>query len=88
LKQGKEITKLTPNGVLFEDGVELPADFVVFATGYSSMRETIRRIVSDDVANRIGPCWGADAQGEIPSVWRHSGVDRFWLQVSHKSATS
>lgn len=30
LKQGKEITRLTKDGVLFEDGVELKADIVVF----------------------------------------------------------
>lgn len=43
------------------------ADIVVCATGYSSMRETVRRVVSDDVANRIGECWGQDQQGEIVS---------------------
>lgn len=78
--------KLTPKGVLFADGEELEADIVVMATGYTSQRETIRRIVSDDVANRVGQVWGKDQQGEIPGVWRHSGVDRFYLQVSGTDA--
>lgn len=46
------------------------------------MRETVRRVISEKVANGLGPCWGQDAQGEIPGVWRHSGVDHFWLMVS------
>ncbi|KAK4701397.1 hypothetical protein P7C70_g4838, partial [Phenoliferia sp. Uapishka_3] len=83
IKQGKEITKLTKDGVLFEDGVELKADIVVFATGYSSMRETVRRVISEKVANEIGPCWGQDGQGEIPGVWRNSGVDHFWLMCGN-----
>uniref|UniRef100_A0A0K3CQ10 BY PROTMAP: gi/472582471/gb/EMS20157.1/ dimethylaniline monooxygenase (N-oxide-forming) [Rhodosporidium toruloides NP11] gi/647402401/emb/CDR48655.1/ RHTO0S19e01728g1_1 [Rhodosporidium toruloides] n=1 Tax=Rhodotorula toruloides TaxID=5286 RepID=A0A0K3CQ10_RHOTO len=80
VKQGVEVEKLTEDGVLFKDGVELKADIVVLALGYTSQRETVRRIVGDDVANRLGSVWGQDAQGEIPSVWRYSGVPRFWLQ--------
>jgi hypothetical protein len=93
IKQGKEVTKLTKDGILFEDGVELKADIIVralppsiptpgreltnplsfrqvLATGYTSQRETIRRVISNDVADRIGPCWGKDAQGEIVSPAR------------------
>lgn len=105
LKQGKEIVKLSSSGVLFEDGVELPADLVVMATGmsplrlyapidpladaamnllgYTSIRDTVKRVISSDVAARLGTCWGQDQQGEIPSVWRHSGVPRFWMQVGN-----
>ncbi|GJN93915.1 hypothetical protein Rhopal_006974-T1 [Rhodotorula paludigena] len=80
VKQGVEIDRLTQDGVLFADGVELKADLVVLATGYTSQRETVRRVISDDVANRLGAVWGEDAQGEIPGVWRYSGVPHLWLQ--------
>ncbi|KPV71896.1 uncharacterized protein RHOBADRAFT_39941 [Rhodotorula graminis WP1] len=80
IKQGVEVEKLTEKGVLFKDGTLIEADMIVMATGYTSQRETVRRIISDDVAERLGSVWGADAQGEIPGVWRYSGVDRFWLQ--------
>ncbi|BGP19956.1 hypothetical protein JCM10213v2_008087 [Rhodosporidiobolus nylandii] len=80
IKQGVEIEKLTSTGVLFKDGVHIEADMVVMATGYDSQRSTVRRIVSDDVADRLGNVWGQDAQGEIPGVWRYSGVPRFYLQ--------
>ncbi|BGP11269.1 hypothetical protein JCM10049v2_007172 [Rhodotorula toruloides] len=80
VKQGVEVERLTKDGVLFKDGVELKADIVVLALGYTSQRDTVRRIVGDDVADRLGGLWGQDAQGEIPGVWRYSGVQRFWLQ--------
>lgn len=83
LKQGVEIEKLTKDGVLFKDGTELKADIVVLATGYDSMRTTIRRLISDDVADRVGQLWGEDKQGEIPTVWRQSGVEGFWCQVGN-----
>ncbi|GAA6040485.1 hypothetical protein JCM8097_004573 [Rhodosporidiobolus ruineniae] len=79
IKQGIEIEKLTEKGVLFKDGTEIEADLVVMATGYSSQRSTVRRVISDEVADKLGNVWGQDGQGEIPGVWRYSGQDRFWL---------
>ncbi|BGP54614.1 hypothetical protein JCM8202v2_002201 [Rhodotorula sphaerocarpa] len=79
IKQGVEIEKLTKDGILFQDGVELKADIVILATGYTSQRETVRRVIGADVADRLGQLWGADKQGEIPGVWRYSGVPHFWL---------
>lgn len=38
MKQGVEITSVKPHGISFADGTELPADEIVFATGYSNMR--------------------------------------------------
>lgn len=38
MKQGVEITSVRPHGISFADGTELPADEIVFATGYSNMR--------------------------------------------------
>ncbi|BGP27574.1 hypothetical protein JCM10295v2_006546 [Rhodotorula toruloides] len=80
VKQGVAVEKLSRDGVVFQDGTELKADIVVLAIGYTSQRETVRQVVSDDVADRLGGLWGQDAQGEIPGVWRYSGVQRFWLQ--------
>lgn len=38
IKQGQEIAEISPNGIKFADGYELPADEIVFATGYKNMR--------------------------------------------------
>lgn len=37
VKQGQEIQEIKPHGLLFADGTELPADEIVFATGYENM---------------------------------------------------
>ena len=38
IKQGIEATSVNARSLSFADGTELPADEIVFATGYSSMR--------------------------------------------------
>lgn len=38
VKQGTEITSVNARSLSFADGTELPADEIVFATGYASMR--------------------------------------------------
>ena len=80
IKQGVEIERLTEKGILFKDGQEREADIIVLATGYSSQRTTIAKIIGDEVAKNVGGLWGQDSQGEIPGVWRNSGVPRFYLQ--------
>lgn len=81
VKQGKEIVEVKENGLLFEDDTFLEADIVVCATGYGSMRDTVRRVIGEETANKMHTCWSFDKQGEIQTVWRNSGVPGFWLQV-------
>ena len=80
VKQGQEIKKVHPNGLEFADGDFREADIIVFATGYGSMRDTVRRVIGDDTANKMHTCWSFDKQGEIQTVWRNTGVPGFWLQ--------
>ncbi|MBW0513417.1 hypothetical protein O181_053132 [Austropuccinia psidii MF-1] len=83
LKQGKDIVGLTADSVRFEDGEEIKADLVVCATGYRSMKETVRKVISEEVANKLGPIWGKDSQGEIPGAWRLCGQAGLWLMCGN-----
>jgi len=65
--------------VVYTDGSEEAADTVVFATGYGNVREVIGRLFGDDVRERCTDVWGVDDQGELQSVWRHSGQDGLWV---------
>ncbi len=54
---------LTP--ILCEDALgfrselpELPADLIVFATGYNSMNGWAEQLISREAADRVGECWG------------------------------
>jgi putative flavoprotein involved in K+ transport len=72
-------SSLTPGGLRLADGSELPADLVVLATGYRSMRSAARAILGDAVAERCGPAWGLDGEGEIQGMWRRTGQPGLWL---------
>lgn len=53
VKQGQEIEEVKPHGLLFADGAELPADEIVFATGYENMRGTAGKIFGPELAERV-----------------------------------
>ena len=79
VKQGSEIAEVTPHGLRFEDGTELEADEIVFATGYQNMRSTARKIFGDEVADRVKDVWGFDEEGELRTMWRRTGHPGFWF---------
>lgn len=59
LKSGVDISHLTENAVVLKDGTELPADLVVYATGYGSMNGWAADLISREVADKVGKCWGS-----------------------------
>jgi putative flavoprotein involved in K+ transport len=73
------VQRLTPKGVLLDDGNQVDADVVVLATGYKNMRESARKILGDAVANRFGEVWGLDDEGEVRNMWRPSGHPGLWF---------
>ncbi|MDG3012194.1 NAD(P)/FAD-dependent oxidoreductase [Rhodococcus sp. D2-41] len=73
------ISRLVSDGLILADGTYVPADTIVCATGFRGILETARNILGDDVADACTPVWGLDDEGELRSVWRRSGHDRFWL---------
>ena len=79
VKQGQEISSVNPHSVTFTDGVELPADEIVFATGYQNMRGTARKIFGDELAERVKDVWGFDDEGELRTMWRRTGHPGFWF---------
>jgi len=79
LRSGVEAVRFTSTGLELSDGSTVDADVVVFATGYLGMRETARRLLGDEVADRCGPVWGLDDEGELQGVWRRSGQDGLWF---------
>ena len=78
VKEGA-VTRVNPHSLLLDDGTELPADEIIFATGYTSMLETTRKIMGDELAGQLKEVWGLDEEGELQSVWRRSGHPGFWL---------
>lgn len=78
IKRG-EVCAFSQSGVLYSDGTAAEADLVVFATGFPNMRDTVRPIVGDEVADQLTTVWGLDDEGEINGLYRPSGHPKLWF---------
>lgn len=83
-----EVSHLTQNSVVLADGTELPADAVVYATGYGSMNGWAAELISQEVADEVGKCWGFGSgtvkdpgpwQGELRNMWKPTKVKNLWF---------
>jgi len=79
IKQGVGVERLTADSAIFTDGSSLPADMVVVATGYKNMKENVRNLLGDEIAERVGEAWGFDEQGELRNMWKRTPQEGFWF---------
>ena len=83
------IESVTPTGLKMADGTELPADLIVWATGYGSMNGWVAKLVDPATADRLGKCWGLGSgtrkdpgpwEGELRNMWKPTQVPNLWMQ--------
>ncbi|PMR76421.1 NAD(P)/FAD-dependent oxidoreductase [Billgrantia endophytica] len=88
LRSGVGIEHINPRSVTLTDGSELPADLIVYATGYGSMNGWAARIISQEVADKVGKCWGLGSdtpkdpgpwEGELRNMWKPTQQDALWF---------
>lgn len=88
LKSGVEIDEITETGVKLADGDELPADLIVYATGYGSMNGWAADLISKDVADKVGKVWGLGSgtpkdpgpwEGEERNMWKPTQQENLWF---------
>ncbi len=88
LKSGVNITEVKEGSVMFDDGSELPADLIVLATGYGSMNGWAAQIISQEVADKVGKCWGLGSdttkdpgpwEGEQRNMWKPTQQQALWF---------
>ncbi|WP_372738271.1 NAD(P)-binding domain-containing protein [Neptunomonas sp.] len=88
LKAGVSIKQINPHSVTLTDGTELPADLIVYATGYGSMNGWAAKIISQEVADKVGKCWGMGSdttkdpgpwEGELRNMWKPTHQDALWF---------
>ncbi len=88
LKSGVEIERLTEESVVLNDGSELKADLVVYATGYGSMNQWAAELISPEVADKVGKCWGLGSgtakdpgpwEGELRNMWKPTAQENLWF---------
>lgn len=74
VKSGSNIMSFTKRGLQFDDGTELDADVVVFATGFQNdMRTRVAGIVGDGIAHGLSEFYGIDEEGELRGAWKSTG---------------
>jgi len=83
-----QIDHLSQDSVVFTDGTSLPADLVVFATGYNSMNGWVADLIDQETADRLGKCWGLGSdtpldpgpwEGEQRNMWKPTNVTNLWM---------
>lgn len=89
LKSGVEVDALTKTGVQMADGTHLDADVVIYATGYGSMNRFVADIAGQEIADKVGKCWGLGAgtrkdpgpwEGELRNMWKPTQQEGLWFQ--------
>jgi hypothetical protein len=78
---GHGIARVLPEGIELADDKKtvLPADEIVFATGYQNMRTSAQDVFGDEVAARVRDSWGFNEEGEFRTMWQGSGQEGLWF---------
>ncbi len=92
LKSGTDIASIAPGAVVFRDGSEVPADLIVYATGFESMESWAAQLISPAVADAVGKCWGLGSgmrgdpgpwEGELRNMWKPTAQEGLWFQAGN-----
>jgi len=83
------VAEVRPHSILLADGCEIPCDLLVLATGYNNMTDLVAKLISPEVAQAVGPCWGLGSGtagdpgpwiGEERNMWRPTAQPGLWFQ--------
>jgi len=73
------------------DDISIPADVIVYATGFETLDEWVADICGEEIANAVGRTWGlgwgrrphkdpGPWQGELRNMWKPTQVAGLWFQ--------
>jgi putative flavoprotein involved in K+ transport len=88
LRSGVDVKRLNEHAVVLGDGTEMPADLVVYATGYGSMNGWAAELISKEVADKVGKVWGLGSdttkdpgpwEGEQRNMWKPTQQEALWF---------
>jgi putative flavoprotein involved in K+ transport len=82
------VDHLAEDAVVMTDGTELPADLVVYATGYGSMNGWVADLIDGETAAKVGKVWGLGSdttkdpgpwEGEQRNMWKPTQQEALWF---------
>lgn len=83
-----QVVELIEDEVVLDDGTRLPAELVVYATGYGSMNQLASDIIGQDMADKVGKVWGLGSgttkdpgpwEGELRNMWKPTAQEGLWF---------
>jgi len=85
---GGQVDEIIPEGVKLDNGQVIPADVIVYATGYGSMNGWIKDLINQETADKVGKCWGLGSntpkdpgpwEGEQRNMWKPTQQEALWM---------
>lgn len=83
-----QVEEITENAVKLDNGKEIPADVIVYATGYGSMNGWVADLIDRETADKVGKCWGLGSdtpkdpgpwEGEQRNMWKPTQQEALWF---------
>ncbi|MGP3698181.1 NAD(P)-binding domain-containing protein [Rhodobacter sp. NSM] len=83
-----QVREVVEDGLILEDGTKLEADLIVYTTGYGSMNGWAADLIGQDVADKVGKCWGLGSntpkdpgpwEGEQRNMWKPTQQEGLWF---------
>lgn len=88
LRSGVSIERIKEQSVVLSDGSELPADLIVYTTGYHAANQGIAKLISQATADKVGKVWGLGSdtygdpgpwEGELRNMWKPIQQPGLWI---------
>jgi putative flavoprotein involved in K+ transport len=88
LQAGTHVQEVRERSVVLANGKELPAELIVMATGYHTMQALVAKLISPEVAEKVGSCWGYGSgtpgdpgpwEGEVRNLWKPTAQEALWF---------
>ncbi|MEM7303026.1 MAG: NAD(P)/FAD-dependent oxidoreductase [Pseudomonadota bacterium] len=88
IRSGVTVDYLVKDGLVLSTGEHLPADAIVYATGYGMMEDWVGALIDPETASKIGRCWGYGSGtrgdpgpwvGELRNMWMPTEQQGLWF---------
>ncbi|MGJ3260638.1 MAG: NAD(P)-binding domain-containing protein [Rhodospirillales bacterium] len=75
----EDADRFVEDGLLMRDGRVEKADLVVTATGFQKQEDLVAQLLGKDIADRVGPIWGLNEQGELRNMFVPTPQRGLWF---------
>jgi putative flavoprotein involved in K+ transport len=83
-----QVEEIEEDGVRLSDGTHVPADVIVYATGYGSMNGWVTDLCGQEMGEKVGKVWGLGSdtpkdpgpwEGEQRNMWKPTQQEALWM---------